>query len=1168
MKTKRKTAMFTLMLLTAVFALTFTSLAFSAEAENVFIGDFTSMNTLEDGFNLYGNGVTADGALTFSQDGAAAVLTKENNYADFTLDVGYEVLGGVNSQGNSELGILLHAGKSSGETADGGLSGMLVGFEYVNNVMQCSVGYYFDGIFEPAGFWDAGWGAGFARRDIRIDVKNGTVAIIINNWQAFVQMDKFFESGSIGFISKGTGLKIDGMTISSAPDSIYPAVTREQWQGNDSINTGKAFEKGQKHSFTMELPVNVKFEALTLYRRADPPGTQTAFIEADGVELGTWNGYGGDVSFPLPLGIAEGRQKLTFTVTAADEKGMYNADYYWLVYTLGGKEYIADSIDVGSAYDEQRHSFICDPEQPSWASFWKRFMSVSVSQIINATPGLPLAKVCTPVVTAPDISLEENETTVDLSKTAAVSETSFNTVIEYYLDGQKLEGSVASPEKGRDHTYTVVVKCLPFNTYSLIGAVGFNDISASGKITFNEKEIIEKNIEEDIIADKIMGGWTAANWGIYAGLDTECRFNDEPNPAVEIKWNLGESYCTDDDTNVEYMFLHMMETYGVNDITYADFAEEFLFHCQNYVWCGNEAARELMRSGVLPPDSGSKNNNPQWSAIDAQIESEIFGMIAPANPDDAYFRSKWWVKSVGDGVAVENAAYYAMLCAESYYESDIKTMLRDVNSRILLLSDGAAYETVNTVNFVLEECDKIKDTRISGDEEWRKVRRAIKDKYYKGNAVDASLNFASVIMSLVLGEGDIKETGRISVLAGWDNDCNAATALNIAGMIKGLDNLPADMLAVSGTGYYNSRRPGLTSDTFENITARIMAQAQTVLISNGGKIENGIWTVLQQTGYKPASQENNLTLERPLTGENTVSDGFRKMYDENLRFGSGIIASAAGDSFEYAFTGSEVRLKGMLTAMGGEVEIFVDGVSYGNRTTKADPASGASGLVKNCYSQTIAYIRGLGEGAHTLKVTLLEDKTCIFESAAAVCSEDEYYESITPDTNLARTYFAKPICSVMTPGPGSGGNPSLSVINDGRYFTDFNNLYQQYDTFLGYSDGKEIPKDFEDYVGYTFSREFTFGKIVFQEGGHWSGGGWFDGGHIRVEVRVGGEWKSVEYNITPAYPAANDLSSFGPFGEIYTFELKTPVKGDGIRLIGTPGGYQKLISCGELEVYA
>lgn len=112
-------------------------------------------------------------------------------------------------------------------------------------------------------------------------------------------------------------------------------------------------------------------------------------------------------------------------------------------------------------------------------------------------------------------------------------------------------------------------------------------------------------------------------------------YNDQPSPETEIEWLLGDAYCTDDDTNVEYMFLHMMEVYGVNDISYDDFAEEFLFHCQNYVWCANLEARELMRSGVLPPMSGQKQYNSQWSAIDAQIESEIFGMTAPGNPVDA-----------------------------------------------------------------------------------------------------------------------------------------------------------------------------------------------------------------------------------------------------------------------------------------------------------------------------------------------------------------------------------------------------------------------------------------------------------------------------------------------------------------------------------------------------
>lgn len=192
---------------------------------------------------------------------------------------------------------------------------------------------------------------------------------------------------------------------------------------------------------------------------------------------------------------------------------------------------------------------------------------------------------------------------------------------------------------------------------------------------------------------------------------------------------------------------------------------------------------------------------------------------------------------------------------------------------------------------------------------------------------------------------------------------------------------------------------------------------------------------------------------------------------------------------------------------------------------------------------------------------------CVVESIAAEVSEEEFLGSITSETNLARQYFATPICSVMTPGPGAGGNPSLSVINDGLYFTDFNNLKQQYDTFLGYENGVEVPKEFEDYIGYTFSHEFTLSKIVFQEGGHWAGGGWFADGTLRVEIFTGGEWKSVGFEVSPAYPDGNQLGDFGAFGETYVFTIINPEKASGIRLIGTPGGYQKLISCAEMEVY-
>ena len=185
------------------------------------------------------------------------------------------------------------------------------------------------------------------------------------------------------------------------------------------------------------------------------------------------------------------------------------------------------------------------------------------------------------------------------------------------------------------------------------------------------------------------------------------------------------------------------------------------------------------------------------------------------------------------------------------------------------------------------------------------------------------------------------------------------------------------------------------------------------------------------------------------------------------------------------------------------------------------------------------------------------------------CTEEEWIEQNGSTVNLARTTGVAAICSVPVPGAQSGGNRSLSVINDGLYFTDFGNLKQQYDTFLGFdANGNLIDKTYEDFFGYTFDREYAFKKLKWQEGGHWQGGGWFANGSLRVEVKRGDEWIGVDFTLDKEYPDANDVSAFGQFGEWYTFTLKNAEKGTGIRIIGTPGGSQKLVSCAELEVYA
>jgi len=87
---------------------------------------------------------------------------------------------------------------------------------------------------------------------------------------------------------------------------------------------------------------------------------------------------------------------------------------------------------------------------------------------------------------------------------------------------------------------------------------------------------------------------------------------------------------------------------------------------------------------------------------------------------------------------------------------------------------------------------------------------------------------------------------QIGVLAGWDCDCNPATAGGLIGIIEGFSNLPPDLTDpnVCGDVYKNVHRPYLPNpeqsipqyDTITNIAIRLMDLAEQNILSNGGYI--------------------------------------------------------------------------------------------------------------------------------------------------------------------------------------------------------------------------------------------------------------------------------------------------------------------------------------------
>ncbi|MEM8607394.1 MAG: DUF4215 domain-containing protein [Myxococcota bacterium] len=112
---------------------------------------------------------------------------------------------------------------------------------------------------------------------------------------------------------------------------------------------------------------------------------------------------------------------------------------------------------------------------------------------------------------------------------------------------------------------------------------------------------------------------------------------------------------------------------------------------------------------------------------------------------------------------------------------------------------------------------------------------------------------------------------------------------------------------------------------------------------------------------------------------------------------------------------------------------------------------------------------------------------------------------------------------------------------------------RQYDSWTGVSST-------EAWVGYAYSVDQNFGRVVFQEGRHFGDGGWFE--TLTVQVRQGGVWTEVSgLTIDPPYPGNNGIT-------FETFDMTfAPVVGDAIRIYGVPGGSADFISVGELEVY-
>ena len=289
--------------------------------------------------------------------------------------------------------------------------------------------------------------------------------------------------------------------------------------------------------------------------------------------------------------------------------------------------------------------------------------------------------------------------------------------------------------------------------------------------------------------------YTREDWG---GEDQPSFFGfRRPDLSRTIDWVRrapNEIWGADDDTDIEYMYQHLLSKNKTTRLTGEQIREGWLTHIydennsplkgaggrgENFLWVSNQRAHDLMLEGVVPPATSDPDNNKFYEMIDAQLTTELFGLFAPGRPDIGLQMAALPIRTTASGEAALASEFYVVMHAlaatadpTSSKKAQIQSMAAQARST---LPDAST--TAKMYDFVKRRYEAGVPWEQARDEVYQRYQVEQQDGYdmtsrniFCNGCFASGINFAASIVSLLYGEGDYQETVKIAVLAGWDSD--------------------------------------------------------------------------------------------------------------------------------------------------------------------------------------------------------------------------------------------------------------------------------------------------------------------------------------------------------------------------------------------------------------
>ena len=293
--------------------------------------------------------------------------------------------------------------------------------------------------------------------------------------------------------------------------------------------------------------------------------------------------------------------------------------------------------------------------------------------------------------------------------------------------------------------------------------------------------------------------YTSDDWG---KLDEPSIFStnnpSELSKTIDFVFEQEGVWPADDDTDLEYMYQDLLLKNKTSFLSPSQIKSGWIKHIklqeENFLWVSNQKAFDLMNDGILPPETSDPKLNEHYEMIDAQLTTEIFGILAPGRPDIALEMSQLPILTTARYNAKWISDFYvSMYSLATTLDSNI-----DIKKNIFSIAEKSRYLLPDS-SYSSKMYDYVKLQYEKGMT-WEEARDNVYDRYqvksedgynitsknlYCNGCFAAGINFAASLISLFWGEGDLKETIKIGTLVGWDSDNPTSTWGGLLGFIIG-----------------------------------------------------------------------------------------------------------------------------------------------------------------------------------------------------------------------------------------------------------------------------------------------------------------------------------------------------------------------------------------------